>query len=191
MKYLVLTSLVIFSFCSCGQHTPHGSQSNPSQINPGPPATFPTVGFEQSHEVMIPFSIDKVWPLLEPNGRHLIYDWWNPTVLREGKEESLIGQVTVTEYHSHEIFLIVTKHNPEQMYLQYLVLWDDFELQRIDITCKEGATKNSTIVVWTERNAGIHENGVSMVSEFVQGGHLVDVVERYSKQIEEYLKDKK
>ena len=47
------------------------------------------------------------------------------------------------------------------------VLWDDFELQRIDIRCEQGETENSTKFTWSERNAGIHENGVSMVSDTV------------------------
>ena len=84
----------------------------------------------------------------------------------------------------------MTEHQPKIGYLQYLVLWDDFELQRIDITCKPGEFENSTKVIWSERNAGIHENGVSMVSGFVEGGKLKDVVDRYSREVEKYLQNK-
>ena len=125
-----------------------------------------------------------------PDGRHLIYSWWNPTVLRTAKGKTLKGLVTVSNMHSLVIYLVVTEHEPEQGHIQYLVLWDDFELQRIDITCVEGKTKESTRVVWRERNAGLHQNGVSMVTQFVEGGHLKGVVERYAKAAEEYLRRK-
>ena len=202
MKYLMLiiANLLLFSSCGHSHDHEHGhehhqaptQQSNPPYANllGEEPINFPTIGFEQSHEVIIPFSTIEVCPLFEPDGRHLIYDWWNPTVLREGKDGTLKGLMTVSTYQEHEIFLIVTEHRPDAGHLQYLVLWDDFELQRIDITCEQGETASSTKVIWTERNAGIHENGVSMVSHFVKDGHLVGIVEKYSKKVEEHLQNK-
>ena len=209
MKYLTgiicglgfgLAAASCFAFVSSQQgHGSHGSQeahgSHDEQTRI-PKAgkkkkKFPTVGFEERHEVTIPFPTGDVCPLFEPEGRNLIYSWWNPTVLREPEGKTLKGLVTVSEMSSHEIYLIVTEHNPEQGHLQYLVLWDDFELQKIDITCEEGRTKQTTKVIWNERNAGLHKNGVSMVSKFVKGGHLKAVVERYAQQAEKYLQDKK
>lgn len=152
---------------------------------------FSTVGFEEHYEVTVPFSNTKVCPLFEPAGRFLMYDWWNPTVLREAEEESLEGLIVTTEVADHgvEVLLTVTRHAPDEGRLQYIVLWGDFELQRIDITCAEGETADSTKVVWHERNAGIHENGVSMVTHFIETGGVGHVVERYAQNATKYLQD--
>ncbi len=74
---LVVPSIVILSTCQ-GQQSSH-------EFEPGAPTNFPTVGFEQSHKVLIAFPVDEVTPLFEPDGRHLVYDWWNPKILREGE----------------------------------------------------------------------------------------------------------
>ena len=88
-----------------------------------------------------------------------------------------------------EVFLTVTEYSESDKHIQYLVQWGDFELQRIDITAQKGTTQESTKVFWTERNAGMHENGVFLVSQFIEGGHMIEVVERYARGIEEYLKN--
>ena len=157
----------------------------------GETAKFPTVGFEETHKVNIPYSTEEVCPLFEPSGRHLIYKWWETTTLRKPQGDTLKGLMTVSGVSDHEIFLLVTQHEPEDGYMQYLVLWDDFELQRIDITCVEGRNKASTEVTWTERNAGLHERGVSIVSDFVEGGNLKAVVERYAEKAEKYIRNQK
>ncbi|MEM7159718.1 MAG: hypothetical protein AAF799_43155 [Myxococcota bacterium] len=150
---------------------------------------FPTVGFERRVELELPFAATQVCPLFEPSGRNLLYEWWEPTVLRPARGQTLEGLVTVSTLHeSHEVFLVVTEHEPERGHLQYMVLWDDFELQRVDITCVEGASSASTKVEWLERNAGLHDEGVSMVSSFVMGGALDRVVERYGDNVEKTLR---
>lgn len=156
---------------------------------------FPIVGFEQTIEAEIPFPVDDVFPLFEPAGRNLMYSWWNPaTTLREAATGTMNNLVTVSQPHGHgsspiDVFLAVTDYNSANKTIQYIVLWDDFELQRIDIKCEQGTTTNSTKVVWTERNAGFHQNGVSAVTNFVQSGELATAVEHYAKGIENFLKD--
>lgn len=151
------------------------------------PVNFPTVGFKQTVVANIPFAVEKVAPLFEPAGRTLLYDWWKPTVIREENESSLNNLFTVSQVDGIEVFLAVQKHEADKNYLQYIVLWGDFELQRIDITCEQGATANETKVTWTEWNAGFHSNGVSMVTQFVTSGVLSESVERYAKNVEAQL----
>lgn len=85
------------------------------------------------------------------------------------------------------MLLKVTKHDPDKGHIQYLALWDDFEIQRIDIYCKPGIAQNTTEVKWIEHNAGLYDKGVSLVSKFVEEGHLVQAVERYTSNIEKHL----
>ncbi|MEM7119136.1 MAG: hypothetical protein AAF614_42355 [Chloroflexota bacterium] len=167
----------------------HDQQAETSPLTSASEGQFPTVGFEERAEVMIPFSVTEVCPLFEPAGRFLLYDWWEPTILREAEGASLAGLIMITEVSGVEVLLTVTQHAPDAGQLQYIVLWGDFELQRIDITCQEGDTADSTIVVWNERNAGIHENGVSMVTTFVQGGNIQANLERYGQNVTQYLQE--
>ena len=88
-----------------------------------------------------------------------------------------------------DTLLKVTKHVPDEGYIQYIVLWGDFELQRIDITCVEGDTPDSTTVVWNEQNSGMYENGASAVTQYVTGDHLRDNVEKYAQNATNYLQD--
>lgn len=170
----------------------HGGGKTETSAEDGEKGTFPTVGFEKTHEVTIPFPVTDVQQFFEPKWRYLVYKWAkDPTVLREAEGDTLVGLIMVSTTHGHDIVLTVKEHEPEHGYIQYVVLWDDFELQRIDITCEEGEKKGTTKVTWKERNAGIHENGVQMVSQFVKKGHLEHVVERYATGIEEHLRNRK
>ena len=193
-----LIAIALFTFMQSAQgshhnkhggHDPHCAHGDQTQNTNGDYTNFPTVGWEQTVEVNIPHPSEEVCPLFEPSGRFLVYKWWNPaTTLRQPNGDNLEGLVTVSNTHGHDIVLMVTEHDPDEGTMQYLVLWDDFELQRIDISCTAN-DNNSTKVVWLERNAGIHENGVSMVSSFVEKGHLVNVVNRYAERVDEYLQD--
>lgn len=169
-------------------HGTHGSDDTQASSEGGE-GLFPTVGFEERAEVTVPFVSTEVCPLFEPAGRFLMYDWWEPTILREAEGETLKGLIMAARGFDLDILLVVTEHAPSDGRLQYIVLWGDFELQRIDITCVEGKTANSTNVVWNERNAGMHENGVSMVTDFVEGGNIRKVVERYAQNATKYLQD--
>lgn len=198
MKNLIFLALLLISFSSCGQHghgTSHGSHSEKSKTTLSTDTqsksltNFPTVGFKKIHEETIPYPVDKVFPLFEPQGRPLLYSKWKPTVLRKGENGSLKGHVEFSKYDSLDVLLTVTEYNPKEGYIQYLVVWDDFEIQRIDIYCKQGEKKNSTKVTWVEYNAGLYEKGVSLVSMFVKEGYLVKVVERYIKGIENRLQN--
>ena len=167
----------------------HGSDHSEQAAASTGEGQFPTVGFEEQVEVTIPFPIAEVCPLFEPAGRFLTYDWWNPTILREAEGETLEGLIMGARGFDLDILLFVTQHNPAEGQIQYNVLWGDFELQRIDITCVEGDTPGSTNVIWNERNAGIHENGVSLVTAFVEGGNIRATVERYAENATQYLED--
>ena len=173
-----------------GSHASHGSdgeQAGTSQLTGE--GQFPTVGFEERYETTVPFSSTEVCPLFEPAGRFLMYDWWDPTILREAEGETLEGLLMAARGFDLDILLTVTEHAPDEGQIQYVVLWDDFELQRIDITCVEGETADSTRVVWNERNAGIHENGGSLVTAFVEGGNIATIVEGYAQNVTQYLQD--
>ena len=175
-----------------GSNASHGSDakqaetSQPTEIGAG---QFPTVGFEERIDVAIPFSSTEVCPLFEPAGRFLMYDWWEPTVLRDAEGETLEGLLMAARGFNLDILLEVTEHIPDEGQIQYIVLWDDFELQRIDITCVAGETADSTNIVWNERNAGLHANGVSLVTAFVEGGNIGALVERYAQNATQYLED--
>lgn len=195
MKNLITAIVILCSITSsCKQvhksESGHGSVDMGESIEDAKSGTdekFPTIGFRKVHEEVIPFSIEKVFPLFEPNGRHLLYDNWKPTILMEGKEGSIIGQIEFSKYDDLDVMLKVTKHSPEKGHIQYLAIWDDFEIQRIDIFCKEGIAKNTTEMKWIEHNAGLYDKGVSLVSKFVTEGYLVEAVERYSSNIEKEL----
>lgn len=167
----------------------HNGQAGTLQSHATGEGQFPTVGFEERAQVSIPFSVAEVCPLFEPAGRSLLYNWWKPIILREAKGETLKGLIMLAEVSGLEVLLTVTEHTPDAGQIQYIVLWGDFELQRIDITCSEGETADSTNVVWNERNAGIHENGVSMVTTFVEGGNIQTNLERYGQNMAQYLQD--
>ena len=176
---------------SQGSDDAHGSQGSDDtqRSSEGGEGLFPTVGFEERVDVTISFVSTEVCPLFEPAGRFLIYDWWNPTILREAEGETLEGLIMAARGFDLDILLVVTEHAPSDGRLQYIVLWGDFELQRIDITCIEGETAGSTQVIWNERNAGLHENGVSMVTSFVEGGNIQSIVEKYAQNATQYLQD--
>lgn len=150
---------------------------------------FPTVGFEVIEETTVAFAPSEVCPLYEPSGRFLLYDDWDPTVLREADGDTLVGQITTSLSFGLEVILTVTDHAPEQGRIQYVALWDDFEVQRIDIACSAGDSPDSTTVVWTERNAGLHENGTSMVTTFIEAGGVRINADNYANNIAEYLEN--
>ena len=127
---------------------------------PSAEGRFPVVGFERRATTSIAHPPEAVCPYFEPAGRRLIYPWWNPTVLREPDGDTLVGLTTVSfphGDHSTPVYLVVMQHRPDEGYLQYQALWGDYELQRIDITCRaDGA--GGTQATWLERNAGLHES---------------------------------
>lgn len=194
MKHLFL-AIVIFSLLSSCKHN-HDSENehnsieiekNVVDVKNVAPVNFPVIGFRKEHEEIIPFPLEKVFPMFEPQGRPLLYDNWKPTILKEGKDGTLIGQIEFSKYDNLDVLLKVTKHSPKKGHIQYLAIWDDFEIQRIDIFCKEGIAENTTELKWIEHNAGLYEKGVSLVSKFVQEGYLVEAVERYTSNIEKHL----
>lgn len=186
MLTIPMTVFIAMAISACDGH------SYSPRATAGEYATFPTIGFEETVELDIPFSSARVCPLFEPDGRKFLYEWWEPIVVKAPEGETLKGLMTYTEYDGLgglSVYLTVTKHAPADGYMQYLVLWGDFEIQRIDISCAPGHTDLTTRVVWSERNAGLHDNGVSLVSQFVEGGYLKQVVEGYGQAIEAHLKD--
>lgn len=148
---------------------------------------FPAVAFKKVHEEMIPFPVEKVFPLFEPQGRNLLYKNWDPVVLRKGENGSLKGQVEFSKYDELDVMLTVREYNPQEGHIQYFVVWDDFEIQRIDIYCKPGEKENTTKMTWIEHNAGLYEKGEYLMSMFVKDGHLDKVVERYVNNIKHKL----
>lgn len=206
MKYLIFFTVFLISFSSCGHSQGHGHASHGNKhgdyhsienaedlknLKTGSLTNFPVVGFRKVHEEIIPYPVEKVFPLFEPQGRPLLYSKWKPTVLREGENGSLKGHTEFSMYDDLSVFLTVTKHNSEKGHIQYLVIWDDFEIQRIDIFCTKGEKDNSTKITWVEHNAGLYEKGVSLVSMFVEEGYLAKVVERYITNVEKKLEDEK
>ena len=198
MRNLIFLVVLLISFSSCGQHGHGGGHGKGHETSTSPNSTdidskslinFPTVGFKKVHEETIPYSIEKVFPLFEPQGRPLLYSKWKPTVLRKGENGSLKGHIEFSKYDDLDVFLTVTQYNPKEGHIQYLVIWDDFEIQRIDVFCKQGEKKNTTKITWVEYNAGLYEKGVSLVSMFVKEGYLVKVVERYINGIENRLQN--
>lgn len=159
-------------------------QENLKDLKAGPSSEFPIVGFRKVYEKIIPFPIERVYPMFEPQGRVLLYDNWEPSVLKKGEEESLIGQIEFSKYDELDVLLKVTDHNPSIGYIQYLVIWDNFEFQRIDIFCEQGIKSNTTHLKWVEHNAGLYKKGVSLVTKFVEEGYLVEAIERYTDNIE-------
>ena len=173
-------------------HGSHNEQSNQKKIEnlkSESVESFPTVGFKVVYKDTIPYSIKDVFPLFEPQGRHLLYENWNPTLLKEGKNGTLEGQILFSKYDNLDVMLTVTEYNLEKGHIQYLAVWDDFEIQRIDIYCSKGETENSTAITWLEHNAGLYEKGVPLVSMFTKEGHLVKAVKRYISNIENKLKN--
>lgn len=175
---------------SAGTHdSEESTHAEVSQSTATGQGQFPTIGLEERVEATIPFSIMEVCPLFEPAGRFLMYDWWNPTILQEAQGETLEGLIMSDHGFGLDTLLKVTKHSPDEGSIQYIVLWGDFELQRIDITCVEGDTADSTKVVWNEQNTGMYENGASVVTTYVTGGHLRNNVENYTQNATKYLQE--
>ena len=201
MKRLLIISALLINLSACGQHQGHGhdghgdydghhghqTEDNISIPDPGPPVEFPVVGFRKTHTESIPFPVDQVFPFFEPQGRPLLYEKWDPTVLKTGENNSLKGHVEFSKYDDLDVFLTVTEYDRQAGHIQYMVIWDDFEIQRIDIYCNPGDEPNSTQVTWDEHNAGLYDKGVSLVTMFVEGGYLVKVVERYLNNVEKQL----
>ena len=201
MKYFISLILFTFSIFSCGQrHDSHGGthdmhhgvkDESSKKVEVSPSDAFPVIGYKKVHEEIIPFPIEKVFPLFEPKGRSLLYKNWDPVVLRQGTNESLKGHIEFSKFDDLNVFLTVTKHDPENYHIQYLVVWDDFEIQRIDISCIPEEDEKSTKITWVEHNAGLYEKGVSLVGMFVEEGYLVKVVKRYINNIEKQLANEK
>lgn len=198
MKYIISIIVFIGLISSCEQKSNADNKVNKGNESQNiqkeldeTTSNFPVIGFKKIHEKTIPFPIEKVFPLFEPQGRHLLYDNWKPTTLKEGKEGSLIGRIEFSKYNDLDVLLKVTKHNPNKGHIQYLAVWDDFEIQRIDIFCKKGIDKNTTELKWVEHNSGLYEKGVSLVNKFVLEGHLEEAVERYSNNIEMQLNNER
>ena len=192
MKISQILVLILLLGAGCnGQH--QGGESHSSHNTKGIASekisSFPTVGFKVTHKDTIAFSIDKVFPLFEPQGRNLLYENWNPTVLREGENGTPKGQVLFSKYDDLDVMLTVREYNPEKGHIQYLVVWNDFEIQRIDIYCTQGETENSTNVKWVEHNAGLYEKRIPLIKKFVEEGFLVKAVERYVNNIENQLEN--
>lgn len=191
MKYLIKFFVILCIVSACKHN--HSSEQDPNSIavkenmGSGEPVNFPAIGFRKVHEEIIAYPIERVFPMFEPQGRHLLYDNWKPTILKKGKDGTLIGQIEFSKYDDLDVLLKVTKHNPDKGHIQYLAVWDDFEIQRIDIFCKEGIAKNTTELKWIEHNAGLYEKGVSLVTKFVKEGYLVEAIERYTSNIEKHL----
>ena len=118
MKHLFIAILVTISTGACGQHEdgnnhghgngygPHRTKGNLSDSV----VTFPTVGFKKVHEDTIEYSPEKVFKLLEPGGRNLLYANWNPTVLKEGENGTFKGQVLFSNYEEMDVMLTVREH---------------------------------------------------------------------------------
>ena len=150
---------------------------------------FPTVGFEESYTTTVDFAPDDVCPLFEPSGRFLLYDDWDDVVLREPQGDTLQGRVSSSQSFGLDVLVIVTDHRPDDGVLEYVALWDDFEVQRITITCVEGDSPDSTSVTWDERNAGLHEEGVPLVTQFIEAGAVQTLVENYAANVAAYLQN--
>lgn len=194
MKYLLSIMMIVLLISSCKDNTKSIHENRNTEANRNLDerkadlnSKFPTIGFKKIHEEIIPFPVEEVFPLFEPNGRYLLYDNWEPTVLKKGENGSLIGQIEFSKYDHLDVILKITEHNPEKGHIQYLAVWDDFEIQRIDIFCERGIEENTTNLKWIEHNAGLYEKGVSLVSKFVEEGYLVQAVERYTNNIEMHL----
>ncbi|CAM1359110.1 hypothetical protein [Tenacibaculum xiamenense] len=149
--------------------------------------TFPTVGFKAVYKDTIAYSVNNVFPLFEPRGRKLLYSNWDPIELKKGEKGTLKGQVLFSKYDDLDVMLTVTDYNPEKGHIQYLVIWDDFEIQRIDIYCTQGKTKNATEITWLEYNAGLYEKGTPLVSKFIEEGYIFKIVKRYLTNIKHKL----
>ena len=172
-------------------HTSKSEQKNIENLESESVESFPTVGFKAVYKDTIAYPVKDVFPLFEPQGRNLLYPNWNPTELRKGENGTVKGQVLFSKYDDLDVMLTVTDYNLEKGHIRYLVVWDDFEIQRIDIYCTKGETENSTAITWLEYNAGLYEKGVPLVSMFVEKGYLVKVVKRYIDNIENQLKNGK
>jgi hypothetical protein len=178
-------AMAVTNFANAGTHNDKTHTESSQKIG-----KYPTVGLEERIEGVISFSVAKVCPLFEPAGRFLMYDWWNPTILQPAKGDTLEGLIMSDRGFNLDILLKVTKHNPAQGIIEYIVLWNDFELQRINISCVEGETPNSTKIVWNEENSGLYKNGSAAVNMYVSGGHLRNNVENYLKNATKKLQTK-
>jgi hypothetical protein len=128
--------------------------------------------------------------LFESDGRNLLYENWDPTELKPGQNGTLKGQVLFSNYEEMDVMLTVREHHPEDGHIQYLVIWDDFEFQRIDIYCTSIDDGKSTHVKWVEHNAGLYEKGTPLVTMFCTEGYQEMVVQRYYDNVKKKLSEK-
>lgn len=97
MKYFI-SAIMILSFMSSCKHSHElekeknsiKKQENIEDVKSDSVSKFPVIGFKKVHEEIIPFSVEKVFPMFEPGGRHLLYDNWEPTVLKMKKKGHLL-----------------------------------------------------------------------------------------------------
>lgn len=176
---------------SHNSHSSESEQENIKNLKSKSIETFPTVGFKVVYKDTIPYSAKEVFPLFEPQGRNLLYPNWKPIELRKGENGTVKGQVLFSKYDELDVMLTVTDYNSKNGHIQYLVVWDDFEIQRIDIYCTQGETENLTEITWLEYNAGLYKKGTPLVSKFVEDGYLFKVVDRYISNIKSQLKNGK
>ena len=195
LKALTLVSLTLFMSCQNSAYdvkekgSIHGSQVVNDKPMIDAVEKFPAVTFKKVHKAVIPFSVERVFPLFEPQGRQLLYKNWKPTLLKKGEHGSLKGQVEYSKYDALDVLLTVREYNPDKGHIQYLVVWDDFEIQRIDIYCKAIEEDNTTQLTWMEHNAGLYEKGAHLVRKFVTEGYLDKAVERYVSNIKKHLEN--
>ena len=210
MKNIVILILTVMLITSCDQHDEkkghkadkevhkhhdhteynrdaHLSHIEDTEIDFDSTSTFPAVGYLKTHVDTILYPIKDVFPLFEPKGRNLLYENWSPVVLHEGQNGTLEGQVLFSKYDDLDVMLTVRKYKPKDGYIQYLVIWDDFEIQKIDIYCESISEGRYTKVKWVEHNAGLYEKGTRLVKMFVTEGYLVKGVQRYFDNVKKTL----
>ncbi|AZQ60732.1 hypothetical protein EI427_00460 [Flammeovirga pectinis] len=189
---ILILSMCLFTACNHAHYheNAYSSQDEKDTVSEIV-STFPTVGYKVVHKDTIPYAVAKVFPLLEPKGRKLLYENWDPIELKKGEEGTLKGLMLYSKYDEMDVTLTVTQYNPEKGHIQYLVIWDDFEIQRIDIFCVKGTTENSSIIKWVEHNAGLYEKGIPLVKMFIEEGYCIKAVDRYLNNIQNQLQDGK
>lgn len=136
--------------------------------------------------------IEAVSPFFAPKWRKLLYPWWLPEVLAVPKGRGLVGLVQRVIPPSLDegrgIILTVHDHkqDPQDWQIYYAVLWGDYELQQIRISCSPN-TSGGTEAEWAEKMVGFGSHGVKPVSEFVETKCLEARVKTYRDAIEAYL----
>jgi len=151
---------------------------------------FVPVFFDKTEDIQIDGKPERVFQYFEPKWRKFMYHWWELKEVFVPSNGSLLGASFRVSPPNHEdkeaIFVNVTHLDTDAKEIQYSIMWGDYELQKIEITCKSNPRGGTTARIRT-MTYGLTPEGNKAVTEYsTQGGEQAGNA-RYAKELNKYL----